>query len=420
MKKTFLILCLTLISVYAKSEDFVKNEKDGFTWILHMEDSVAEARDADGNVIIPADRGYRTIFYIAAEKVMSTSVIPSFIVSYESDSIPCGICTKDGTEALPPIFKEVCGLKHKKTGYYVVKGMNDLYGSYDEKGRMIVMPRYTSMVTLFRDKFTVVGDITYMPVSNTIEEYYTQQDLLNAAYENGVNTDDLMQEAYQLEEQGEFKKAVGVLSKAIALKPSSFAYYHRGLCHFKNKNWKKAQEDLRYVFFLDDATPGLMVKADSVLVLADDEQMGKRERQIRRLDTWNMVLGAISDGMQKASESLNASNGYHAGSVSQPISGTSGYSGTGYSNGANNNSSQSKSSTSSTVRTKRCTACGGDGKCRGSHRCHGTGKCNYCNGKGITQVQGNTIKCAVCNGSGRCSFCNGTGRCSRCGGRGEM
>lgn len=413
MKKICMILCLTLIFVYVKSEDFVKNEKDGFSWILHIEDSVAEARDASGNVIIPADRRYSRISYEPTE-IIEGRVFPScFLVRDGTSSILHGICTRDGTEVLPPIFREINMDVYNGRIYYTVREINNLYGVYDEKRRIIVAPRYTESPYLYDSGHYKVGHDNR--VSNYVDNYHRIQNLLDVAYEQGVNTDDLMQQAYQLEEKGSLKKAIDVLSKAIEQKPSSFAYYHRGLCYFKKKKWGDAQQDLRYVLFLDDATPDLMVKADSILARADAESL----RQMQRLEAWSNALDAVNEGLSKLNTTNNSSSGYSSAPTSSGFSGV-GYPGTVTPNSSNNNTSRGGSSTSPNVRTKRCTACAGDGKCRGSHKCHGTGKCNYCNGKGLTQVQGNTIKCAVCNGSGRCSFCNGTGRCSRCGGRGVM
>ena len=433
---TFLSLFLAFAATYCCADDEMKKESDGFTWTLRITaDSVAEAIDAKGNVIIPTDRGYRKIEYCPYRKDVVSS-LPSFRVSYDSEGEFLGMCNQKGEEVVPVAFKSVEGLKRKELSYYMVTTADSLYGIYDDKGHIIIVPRYYDNIPVFfNGRFEICNhtltdlknntipadrmafELAYMPVSNPIKDYYKQQELLTKANAQQINTDDLVLEAFDLEDRGEHKDAINRLSEAIKKKPSSLAYYHRGLCYYKTRNWKNAQEDLRYVFFLDDATPDLIIKADSVLDLADAEQMGKIIRRKKRLEKAHNVINAIHYGVSQAAGSLNvgnASQNAYSNSFSQTLTNNSvaGYGGS---------ASGNVSSGSHAAHTRRCTACGGDGKCRGTYHCHGTGVCNWCNGKGITYASdGTAIKCVNCKGSGKCPFCYGTRKCSRCKGSGTI
>lgn len=93
MKKTLFVLGLLLACVSCFAGDEQKKENDGFVWTLRMNaDSVAEALDAAGNVIIPADRGYRFIQYIPEIKDKMISVMAGFNVGYTPDGTIVGAC----------------------------------------------------------------------------------------------------------------------------------------------------------------------------------------------------------------------------------------------------------------------------------------------------------------------------------------
>ncbi len=429
---TLLILFFACAVTYSYADSEKKKESDGFTWTLRFTaDSVAEAIDTNGKVIIPADRGYRKIEYCPYIKGI-ISTLPSFRVSYDSDKDIFGMCNQEGKEIVPVAFKSVDGLKRKELSFYIVMTADSLYGIYDDNGRVIIMPRYyDNLPTIYGGKFIisnrtltenrnnpvpvdrVVFETAFMTVSNPIKDYYKQQELLTKANAQQINTDNLLLEAFDLEENGKPKDAINRLSEAIKKKPSSLTYYHRGLCYYQTKNWKNAQEDLRYVFFLDDATPDLIAKADSVLYMADEEQMGKLIRRNRRFEITYNVVNAIHAGMSQAAGALNSGDSSQKGNIntiSQSMTNNL---------GAGTQVSGNTSSGSHSAHTRRCTACGGDGKCRGTYHCHGTGVCYWCNGKGITYApDGTAIRCVNCNGSGKCSFCRGTKRCSRCKGSG--
>lgn len=420
------MICLLVSCTFCFAGDELKKENDGFTWTLCMtSDSIASALDAKGQEIIPAERGYRYIKYVPESKDKYIPVASCFIVSYFTDGKIEGACNKKGEEIVPVEYMSVTPMKNKKLSYYMVHTPDSLYGILDENGRTLVPARYyNNMPVSNNDRFHVlnetdnIDELTSITVSNSIKDYYQQQKLLTEANEKGVVTDDLLFEAFNLEESGNTKKAIAKLSEAIKKKPSSLAYYHRGLCYYQDRDWKKAQEDLRYVFFLDDATPEITELADSVLGLADQEMMGKKIRRLRRLNTWNTVLSAMTSSMDQNASLIQGSNSSQS-SGSTPTS--TGLSSLSEGRSANASSGVNHATASQHQgHSKRCHSCGGDGKCRGKYHCHGTGVCNYCNGKGTQEVQGNVIKCVNCNGTGKCSFCRGSKVCQRCKGNGNI
>ncbi|MBR1683309.1 MAG: hypothetical protein IJ700_08180 [Bacteroidaceae bacterium] len=437
---TLLSILFAMIITYCYGSDEKKKESDGYVWTLRITtDSIAEALDASGQVIIPAERGYRYIEYWPLIKG-SLSTLPCFRVSYNIENDFVGICNLNGEEIIPTFFKDVAGFKSKELSYYQVMTLDSLYGIYDEAGRMIIMPRYyDNPPIIFKGSFTIsnrtlteiknnpidASDAAFsfvsMPVSNPIKDYYKQQNLLTNAYEKNIQTDDLLQEAIALEEGGKHVEAIDKLTDAIKKKPSSLAYYHRGKCYYQTKKWKSAQEDLRFVFFLDDATPDILVKADSILFLADTEQMSKKIKRGERFRMVYHIIGAFSDAMAQSAESLNSTELLHTSSTSSGYGTTSSFQ-------TSEKSASIKAETHSNdkTHTRSCYTCGRDGKCRGKYHCHGTGVCNWCNGQGFTIVpetkkyDNDKITCVNCNGSGKCTFCKGTGKCSRCKGTGFL
>ena len=431
MKKTLFVLGLLLACVSCFAGDEQKKENDGFVWTLRMNaDSVAEALDAAGNVIIPADRGYRFIQYIPEIKDKMISVMAGFNVGYTPDGTIVGACDMKGEEIVPVAFRQALCFKQKALSYYMVLTPDSLYGILDETGRTLVVPHYYNrMPNLSGDKFEVCNYtieemanlnvnedfiLVTINVSNPIKSYYAQQKFLTDAINKKVSTDELLLEAFVFEENGDAKKAIDKLNVAIKQKPSSLAYYHRGLCNYLNKEWKKAAEDLHYVFFLDDATPDLIDKADSVLYLAEEEMMGKKLRRQQRLQKLFHVIDAIHGSME---ENIGLIRG-NSQDADSPATTNSSFSLSNSSTGTNIADNTGTASRNQHSHSRRCTVCGGDGKCRGRYHCHGTGVCNWCNGEGTTQVQGRIIKCVNCNGTGKCSFCRGSKKCQRCNGRG--
>lgn len=418
-------MCLLVSSTLCFAGDELKKESDGFVWTLRMTtDSIASALDAKGVEIISADRGYRSILYIPEVKDKVLSIAPFFQVSYDSNLLQ-GACNTKGEEVVPVEYKDVICMRNKVLTYYMVTTPDSLYGILDETGRTLVPARYYNEMPVSKDdRFSVmnktdnIDELTSIPVSNRIKDYYQQQKLLTEANEKGIATDDLLLDAFKLEESGETKKAIAKLSEAIKKKPSSLAYYHRGLCYYQIKNWKNAQEDLRYIFFLDDATPEITMLADSVLGLADQELMDKKLRRLRRLNTWLAVTEAMSNSMEQNAYLIQGSNKQSSSSVSYgSLSNTGGYPSSTVSNSSNNSRSDASGHQ---THSRRCSTCGGDGKCRGRYHCHGTGVCYYCNGKKTQEIQGHINKCVNCNGTGKCYFCRGTGICQRCKGSGNI
>ena len=453
--KVFLcaVAMLSTFSVVLAQGD-KRKEADKFVWYLQMVDGCAQASDANGNVIIPAERGYKSIEYHVPE--YKKVEFPYFIVKAEHDGIETlGACELDGTECVPPVFFSIAGLKALGSkdvryfnvcsldtlqGIYDLKGKeviapafknilahyedNHLYyqiqtkdgrmGALDENGRCIVMPHYNTFnLLLLGGKFQISElGATPFPVSNKLTDYHVQQDLLNKAYEAGVMTDNLLAAAEGMND----KSAINKYNEAIKLKPSALAYYRRGACFFREGKWKDAQSDLRFALYLDDCTPEVFMAADSLLELADIKRNEQLVRRAERLERIAMAMDGISAGLNSISNSLSTMNNNKSSITSNSYSVPSNIGG---STSVGQNGSLSKNTHKPTARA--CSSCGGDGKCRGSHHCHGTGKCNFCNGQRTTYASdGTTISCAPCHGSGKCSFCGGTGVCQRCKGQGKI
>ena len=424
-------LFVFMASVFCYGGDEVKKESDGFQWTLQTTDSgVMVGLDANGKEIMPAERGYLSIQYVPYEKDKYYSIPPFFIVSCSPDTSIVGACNTKGEEIVPVEYKLAVRMEfNKKMTYYLVMTVDSLYGVFDENGRMLVSPRYYNSMPIVKGDRFIVNNLTTdqllisdldnslvsFSASNSLKDYYAQQKLLTEAISKNVNTDELLLQAIDLESAGDTKKAIEKLTAAIKLKPSSLAYYHRGNCYYQNKDWNKAQEDLHYVFFLDDATPQLQMLADSVLTLADEAVIGRKLRNRERFNRFAAVIDAISGSMEQNAYLLNGNkqSQTHASTSITPI-----MSSTSKNTGSVSNNTQNAKQQQN--HNRRCSSCGGDGKCRGTYHCRGTMKCNYCNGSGFTSVVGNNIKCVNCNGSGKCYYCKGTGRCNRCGGRGTL
>ena len=403
-------------------------ESDGFVWNLTVRNDTIEATDDAGNVILPAERGYSDAHYIPIAtdlgKKVANTMRPFFIVYKKIDDVLyLGGCNPDGREVVPTLFKSVLAERNKDFLYYTVFTHDGTSGAFLDDGRCIVKPIYTSYVILFKDRFQIIdANATSFPVSNKISDYLQQQNLLNTAYDNGVNTDAFVMEGDSLLKLNNLNGAIAKYTEAIKKKPSANTYARRGMCYYKKENWKDALEDFRFALYLDDCTPEYYSLSDSLLYKAEDHRIEQLVRRQERLERAAMVLNAVSAGLNAASQSLST------------IQSNSSNSKTGYTtnttvmNSYGNNQNVSDNSNSGNAHrhnAKRCTQCQGDGKCRGNgnaskYHCRGTGKCTTCNGEGHTYVTGDKIVCAICHGNGKCSFCGGSGQCQRCKGKGTL
>lgn len=431
MKKLIALFTSAFISF---SSSFAENinvghhvESDGFVWNLTVNNDTIEVTDDAGNVIIPADRGYNDAYYIPvsteAGKKVAEMMLPAFTVVRTVDSLNYqGACTPDGREVVPTLFKHVMASRNKDFHYYNVTTHDDTYGIYLEDGRCIVKPIYTTFVILFKDRFQVIDVNSQFPVSNKISDYLQQQNLLNTAYNNGVNTDALVMEGDSLSSINNLNGAIAKYTEAIKKKPSANTYARRGICYYQKQNWKDALEDFRFALYMDDCTPEYFILSDSLLDKAEDQRIAQLVRRQERLERTAMVLNAVSAGLNAASQSLSTIQSSSAKSNKNYTTNT-----TVTTTFGNNQNVSGNSSTGGghQHKAKRCTQCQGDGKCRGNgnaskYHCRGTGKCTSCNGKGLTYVVGDPVTCAICHGNGKCSFCGGSGKCQRCGGRGTL
>lgn len=419
---------ISLTSCFAENENVGRHvESDGFVWNLTENNDIIEVTDDAGNIIISSDRGYNDAYYIPvatdAGKKVAEMMLPFFTVVRKFDGVTYqGACTPDGREVVPTLFKYVLAGRNKDFHYYNVTTHDDTNGVYLEDGRCIVKPIYTSFVLLFKDRFQVIDVNTQFPVSNKISDYMQQQNLLNAAYDNGVNTDALVVEGDSLSALNNLNGAIAKYTEAIKKKPSANTYARRGICYYQKQNWKDALEDFRFALYIDDCTPEYFELSDSLLDKAEDQRIAQLVRRQERLERTAMILNAVSSGLNAASQSLSTIQSTSPKSNKNYTTNTTVTTTSGNNQNVSGNSS---SGGGHQHNAKRCIQCQGDGKCRGNgntskYHCRGTGKCTSCNGEGVTYVVGDRITCAICHGSGKCSFCGGSGKCQRCGGKGTL
>lgn len=71
--------------------------------------------------------------------------------------------------------------------------------------------------------------------------------------------------------------------------------------------------------------------------------------------------------------------------------------------------------------TYPCGFCGATGDCRACFT-YGRkdGKCPNCKGTGVFTYEGQTPKCAQCDGGKACPMCKGSGKCDKCGGNKKL
>ncbi len=401
---------------------------DGFVWNLTERNDTIEVTDDAGNVILPASRGYSDAVYIPVSQEVSKKVaetmLPQFWVFRKVDSLQYqGCCTPDGREVVPTLYKNVLASRNKDFHYYNVGTHDDTYGVYLEDGRCIVKPIYTSWILLFKDRFQVFGENnSQFPVSNKISDYLQQQNLLNTAYDNAINTDALIVEGDSLSNLNNLNGAIAKYTEAIKKKPSANTYARRGFSYYKKQNWKDALEDFRFALYIDDCTPEYFALSDSLLDIAEDQRIAQLVRRQERLERTAMIMNAVAAGLNSVSQSLSTMQSNSAKSNKAQTTNAA----TSVTYGNNQNvADNSKSGNRHQHNAKRCPQCQGDGKCRGNgnasrYHCRGTGKCTSCNGEGFTYVAGNSVVCAICHGSGKCSFCGGNGTCQRCKGKGTL
>lgn len=440
MKQFFMSLLLSLcICVgYAQNLEKVSDDKykhvedDGFVWYRYLGDNGrVGALNANGDTIISSERGYCEIVCRGYANLYGKSdksvYFQTYLFEYDGDvtalvknffmqpslyshfygirdlyKYTCGVCDLTGKELVPAIYYQDCLCF--KNGSFIYFSTETDKGEiiFDKNGR-ILYPARLNDIYYFSGCFMKSYENQSIPVSNKISEYYKQQQLLDKASEQGVNVDDILNEGLAFENQRDWTKAIAVYSRAVKMRPSSFAYSHRGRCYFEQGNLKAAMVDLRYPLFLDDCTPDIFSLSDSLLTISEEKYAGIKKERRERMER---VIGAIADGAEAMSYGLTAiadmKSDMQKGttSTSTTTTNTSGMVAT-----DNQNNSKANVTTGHNAYRKRCHSCGGDGKCRGKYHCHGTGVCNWCNGNGTTSVQGNDIKCVNCNGSGKCSFC---------------
>lgn len=455
MKQFFVLLLLSLcmrVGFAQKCEKVSERtykhvEDDGFVWYRYLGDNGrVGAINANGDTIISSERGYCEIVCRGFANIFNKSNKSVFFQTYlfESDGdvkalvesfffqpslysyfnclqnsckYTCGVCDLTGKELVPAIYYQDCYcFKHGSFIYYSTKtDKGEII--FDKNGR-IIYPARLNDIYYYSGCFRKDFGNQSIPVSNKISEYYKQQQLLDRATAQGVNVDDILNEGLCFENQRDWTKAIVAYSKAIKIRPSSFAYSHRGRCYFEKGNLKSAMADLRYPLFLDDCTPDIFAMSDSLLTILEEQYAGIKKERFERMER---MIGAFADGAEAMSNSLTAI----ADAKSDIPNGTSSTLTTTINTSesvAKNNQISSKTNVpiGHNAIKKRCNLCGGDGKCRGKYHCRGTGVCNWCNGEGSTIVQGNVIKCVNCNGSGKCSFCRGSKKCQRCKGVGTL
>ena len=423
MKKIFLLFIFVTTALFSHAQtvaDGEHKETDGFMWTLRTVDGIKEVSDANGNVIIPLDRGYTDVKYISVDKKESKRYFPFFkvYIKFNKDTTFVGACSKDGKEVIQPAFKNIQGVIVKKLNYYLITHFDDYEGACDTEGRFLVLPRY-KRIRYNGNHFNLDGTTDFVfHVSNDIAFYNEQQAFLDKALSAGVSIDKQLEDAEKMNNND----AIDKLTEAIKIKPSAIAYCRRGQCYYNREKWKDAQSDLRMALFLSDATPIVLSTADSLLIEADEKRLDQLVARAERARAISAALNGLASSLNSMSQSISNSRNSSGGQTGSYSSMPTTYYNTGSSN--NNNSISTGNSSNNRHINKVCRECQGDGKCRAQGRgnnvhCLGTGKCRNCNGQGTLLLAGSYSKCSSCNGSGRCSFCGGSGVCATCRGTGH-
>lgn len=427
MKKIALLLMVALaqISVWAQEQEFEGRhaERDGFVWVCEKVGDFMQALDDNGNVLIPADRGYTSILYMGKpqkgdeyySKKVAQQWEPWFNVSITvNDTVYSGACDLDGREIVPPAFLSCLGYINDGLRYVHVTTHKLWQGIYLWDGRMLIAPMYKEAL-FFGGRF--VGDLqSKFPLSNKVKDMLKQQELLNAAIENGVNTDPMLAYADSIAESDP-KAAIQEYKKIILQKPSAEAYFKRAKCHYRRDDYKEALEDLHYTMFLDDGTPKIYEEAFELLQKAEDYRINELIERQQRLEMAAAIMNSVSSAMNSISNTIATYKGVSPANTSSGFTNYLSYSNF---NAPTTSSTQTNTNVKS-AHQRRCSSCGGDGKCRsGRYACRGTRECKVCLGNGYNTASGHSYPCSACHGSRSCAQCNGTGQCQRCKGTGTL
>lgn len=92
--------------------------------------------------------------------------------------------------------------------------------------------------------------------------------------------------------QKEYKKAAKSFGKSIKRKPTSYAYYNRGLCYFHMEKWRQASEDFsKVVYSFDRELPeDMMANAEELLKVSSNNHAIWAEK---RDNTIAAILGTV-------------------------------------------------------------------------------------------------------------------------------
>ena len=126
---------------------------DGFAYVKqNVRKQGIQVSSADGKVLIPASRGFKSVMYITRGKFFRTQV---FGKVNDKPGVFFGVCRLDGTEVIP-CSRQYTGVRHgAKSNTFIVK-RGDYYGVCDADGTEIISParKYTD-ITFKADRFIV-------------------------------------------------------------------------------------------------------------------------------------------------------------------------------------------------------------------------------------------------------------------------
>ena len=425
--KSLVVLCslFMVASLYGQTTPKMRVEDDGFVWQSFYSDNFKKmgALDAEGNMLIPLDRGYTYVRYSPNQEGFGF-----FRVSKGNKNGACNIL---GEEILPVesvtdfrgvyLFKKgkerkTCALdsfgaviidfdrgydeisahevEYSGSRWYSVK-KNGVWGACDMSGTEIISPQYKHiMYDDWEDDCFNYSDNghNYFELDVSLDDNGLA---CSKAFKDSLNS--MLSPRTVLEEArsipiSEYNKKTGLyyriifgLDKKNEQGIKVIAYNDLAKMFEEKGRLKLAQSYYQKVYDTDPSFENAKSEVDRIKAKIKEQKWDKA------MD----VLDRVADGIASAGAAIYTVAGAIEGATQMMTSDSN----AGQATESTSRQKPSKSSVSQLVKDNTCM------------HCYGTGICNYCDGSGYNYAGGNPYRCTACSGHiGKCKWCKGTGK----------